>query len=133
AALAETNRPQIVTGFDSKTNRFSGYGLGWNVSSDRGGRIFWKHSGGFVLGVRTEVALLAGEEIGITVLSNAAPTGIPEGITESFFDLLLDGKVAKDWVEFANRMFAEELKKEQGQETDYTRPPAQKSPPLPLD
>jgi hypothetical protein len=66
------------------------------------------------------------------VLCNAAPTGVPEAITESFFDLLLDGKVGRDWVEFANRMLQEEAKRELGKETDYTKAPARRLPALPF-
>jgi CubicO group peptidase (beta-lactamase class C family) len=129
-ALAETFKPHMFTGMDVKTGHLSSYGLGWGVIVSRGGRIFYKHSGGFGLGARTEVALLPADDIGITVLSNAGPTGIPEALTESFFDLLLDGKVERDWVEFANRMYAEEMKRELGKETDYSKPPAKPSPAL---
>ncbi len=132
AALTETHTPQIVTGFDRAAGRLVSYGLGWNVNVERGGRVFWKHSGGFDLGMRTEVALLPGEQIAIAVFSNAGPSGIPEAITESFFDLVLDGTLQRDWVEFANRMFQEEINKEQGKQFDYSHPPADKSPPLPL-
>ncbi|MBA3480609.1 MAG: serine hydrolase [Pirellulales bacterium] len=132
AALAETHTPQIVTGFTPEQGRVSSYGLGWIVSVERGGRTTWKHSGAFSLGMRTEVAILPSEELAITVLSNAAPTGVPEGLTESFFDLVLDGKLERDWVEFANRMFDEEVQKELGQETDFSHPPAQRTAPLKL-
>jgi CubicO group peptidase (beta-lactamase class C family) len=132
APLNETHSPQIVTGFDPQAGRLVSYGLGWIVSVERGGKVFWKHSGGFDLGMRTEVAFLPAEQIGIAVLSNAGPTGVPEGITESFFDLLLDGKLSRDWVEFANRMFAEEVQRERGKETDYSHPPAPSMPHLGL-
>lgn len=132
SALAETHTPQILLGFNPAQGRVSSYGLGWNVSVERGGRAFYKHSGAFALGMRTEVALLPAEELAITVLSNAAPTGVPEGLTESFFDLVLDGKLQRDWVEFANRMFDEEVKKELGQSYDYSHPPEQPSPALKL-
>jgi CubicO group peptidase (beta-lactamase class C family) len=132
AALAETHAPQIVTGFTQDQGRVASYGLGWNVNVERGGKVFWKHSGAFSLGVRTEVAMLPGEELAIVVLSNAAPTGVPEGLIESFFDLVLDGKLQRDWVEFANRMFDEEIKKELGQERDYSQPPEKRSPALEL-
>jgi len=132
AALAETRTPQIVTGFDPKRGRLDSYGLGWIVNVDRGGRTFYKHSGAFSLGMRSEVALLPSESLAIAVLSNAAPTGVPEGLTESFFDLLLDGKLQRDWVEFANRMFDEEIKRELGAETDFRRPPPHPAPPLKL-
>jgi CubicO group peptidase (beta-lactamase class C family) len=132
SALAETHTPQIVTNFSQDQGRVGSYGLGWIVSVERGGKVFWKHSGAFSLGMRTEVAVLPAEELAIVVLSNAAPTGVPEGLVESFYDLVLDGKLQRDWVEFANRMFDEEVKKELGQERDYSRPPAQKTPALKL-
>jgi CubicO group peptidase (beta-lactamase class C family) len=132
AALAETHMPQIVTSFTQDQGRLSSYGLGWIVSVERGGKTFLKHSGAFSLGMRTSVAILPGEKLAITVLSNAAPTGVPEGLIESFYDLVLDGKLQRDWVEFANRMFDEEIKKELGQERDYSHPPAKPSPALKL-
>lgn len=132
AALAETHAPQIVTSFSPQQGRISSYGLGWIVSIERGGKAFWKHSGAFSLGMRTEVAALPSEQLAIVVLSNAGPTGVPEGLTESFFDYVLDGKLERDWVEFANRMFDEQTKRELGQEQDYSHPPAPPSPPLAL-
>jgi CubicO group peptidase (beta-lactamase class C family) len=130
SALAETHTPQIVWGFTPEQGRVVSYGLGWNVCVERGGKVFWKHSGAFTLGMRTEVAMLPAEDIAIAVLSNAAPSGVPEGLVESFFDLVLDGNLQRDWVEFANRMFDEEAKKEQGQQRDYRHPPSQPMPPL---
>ncbi|HEY2838072.1 MAG TPA: serine hydrolase [Pirellulales bacterium] len=122
-ALAETHKPQFVLGFSPDRGRLSSYGLGWNVNIERGGKAVWKHSGAFSLGVRSTVGLIPSEELAIVVLSNAAPTGVPEGIMESFFDLALDGKLERDWIEFANRMFDEEIKKELGAERDYSHPP----------
>ena len=94
--------------------------------------MFWKHSGSFSLGMRSEVAFLPSENLAIAVLSNAGPTGVPEGLVESFFDMALEGKPERDWMEFANRMFAEEIKKELGKERDYSHLPAQATPPLAL-
>ena len=132
SALAETHTPQIVTGFSPEQGRIVSYGLGWNVIVERGGKVFWKHSGMFSLGMRTEVAMLPAEELAIVVLSNAAPTGIPEGLVESFFDLVLDGKLQRDWIEFANRMSDEDVKKELSQDRDYNHPPTKPTPALQL-
>jgi CubicO group peptidase (beta-lactamase class C family) len=131
-ALAETHSPQIVTGFDPAQGRMVAYGLGWIVSVERGGRPFLKHSGEFALGVRSEVALLPTEGLGIAILSNAAPTGIPEGLTESFFDYVLDGELQRDWVTFANHMFDLQTEQDQAQLHDYSQPPQKPSPHLPL-
>jgi CubicO group peptidase (beta-lactamase class C family) len=131
-ALAETHTPQIVNVFAPDQGRIVAYGLGWNVCFDHGGKVSWKHSGSFSLGVRTEVAVLPSEELAMVVLSNAGPTGVPEGLVESFFDLVLTGKLQRDWIEFANRIFDEEVKRELGQERDYSHPPTRPTPSLPL-
>ncbi|MEJ2092537.1 MAG: serine hydrolase [Syntrophobacterales bacterium] len=132
-ALAETHRPQMISGFNPKTKRASLYGLGWNVGHDDQGRLFWSHSGAFYIGVRTEVKLLPAEDLGIAVLSNGAPTGIPEGMTRSFYELLLKGELTQDWIKLANQMFAQSVKDSYGYDTDYSKPPAQASPALPTD
>jgi CubicO group peptidase (beta-lactamase class C family) len=131
-ALAETHTPQFVTGFMPEQGRLGSYGLGWNIGLERGGHVFWRHSGAFSMGMRTEVAVLPSEELAITVLSNAGPTGVPEGLTESFFDWVLFDKLDRDWVEFANRMFDEEVQAELGQRTDFARQPKQRTAPLKL-
>lgn len=130
-ALAETHRPQIMIGFDSKAGSLFSYGLGWNVSVERGGRTFWKHSGEFDLGIRTKVALAPEEQVGIAVLSNAAPTAVPEALTESFFDWLLNGKLQRDWFAFGARMMEEQAKKDRAGRTDYSHPPERPLPALP--
>ena len=132
SALAETHTPQMLLSFSPEQGRIGSYGLGWNISVERGGKVFWKHSGSFSLGMRTEVALLPSEKLGIIVLSNAGPTGVPEGLIESFYDLVLYDKLQRDWMEFANRMFQEEIKRELGQERDYSHPPTQPLPSLTL-
>jgi len=129
AALAEARRPHITTSFDPATGRAGFYGLGWNVNYDDHGRVTWRHSGAFGLGARTEVALLPGEGLGIAVLVNASPTGLPEALTRAFFDLVHDGKVSRDWFAVADGMF-ERAMKEMYPGKDYTRPPARPSPAL---
>lgn len=131
-ALAETHTPQIVTSFSVEQGRLSSYGLGWIVGIERGGTPTWKHSGEFSLGVRTEVALLPVQGLGIAVLSNAAPSGVPEGLIESFIDLVVIGKLERDWVEFANRMMDEDTKTELAKQRDYSHPPTRPAPPLKL-
>ena len=80
---SETHRPQIVTKFDSKTNRRPFMDWAGMLATTIMTAVFWTHSGAFYLGMRTEVALLPAEGIGIAVLSNAGPTGVPEGITKA--------------------------------------------------
>ena len=51
----------------------------------------WAHAGGFSKGARTLVQLIPARQIGIVVLTNPFPTGFPEGIAASFFDIVFDG------------------------------------------
>lgn len=84
--LARTYRPHILVG-SSPTNPSSTafYGLGWRLSYDGQGRLKVQHGGAFVMGVRTSVTLWPEEDLGIVVLSNAFPSGLPEALTELFF------------------------------------------------
>lgn len=131
-ALAQTHRPWVARAFDRATQKTSFYGLGWNVDRDDAGRLFLRHSGEFNLGIRTEVALLPREKLGIAILTNAAPTGLPEGITETFFDLVLLGRPRRDWVAFANGVFERMDQEARSAVGDYSKLSAVCSPPLPF-
>jgi CubicO group peptidase (beta-lactamase class C family) len=102
AALEQAYIPAIVRGIDPKTGTPVFYGLGWNVNYREHG-VEWSHTGAFSAGARTLVHLIPGEQLGIVVLSNAFPTGVPEGIAATFFDLVFAGKSTKDWVAVATR------------------------------
>jgi CubicO group peptidase (beta-lactamase class C family) len=132
-ALAETHRPQVVSSppRDPAADRAGFYGLGWNVTYDGQGRVRLGHSGGFDLGAATAVTLLPSEGLGIAVLTNGSPVGLPEALSASFLDLVLGGKVTKDWGREYGRAFAELGRPAYGTAGDYGRPPARPSPPLP--
>jgi CubicO group peptidase (beta-lactamase class C family) len=134
AALAETHRPQVISSIDEKSERPAMYGLGWEVYWDAKGRRVIKHNGAHFSGARTEVALLPGENLGIAVLCNAFPSGMPEGLRQCFFDLVLDGKLEKDWVkhsdEFYDKVPEHFRRLVLGETTDYSKPPAKPSPAL---
>jgi CubicO group peptidase (beta-lactamase class C family) len=134
-ALAETHRPQIVSKPPSNpaTDRASLYGLGWNVNYDDKGRVRLGHSGAFDLGAATAIALLPAEDIGIVVLTNAAPIGVPEAICASFFDLVLHGRIEKDWGKAYGQAFDELNKPNYGTTQDYRKPSARPSPSLSPD
>jgi CubicO group peptidase (beta-lactamase class C family) len=134
-ALAETHRPQIISHVpeDPATDRAGFYGLGWNVNYDGEGRVRLGHSGAFGLGAATAVALLPDESLGIVVLTNATPMGVPEALSASFFDLVLKGKIEKDWLDEFQPAFAAMLQPAYGKAAGYyAKPPAEKSPPLPF-
>jgi hypothetical protein len=134
-ALAETHRPQIINRppKNPATDRAGLYGLGWNVNYADDGRVSLGHSGAFDLGAATAATLLPAERLGIVVLTNAAPIGVPEAINASFLDLGLKGKVEKDWLEGYGQLFAALAAPTYGTATDYTKPPTPKSPPLLAD
>ncbi|MEU5637700.1 serine hydrolase domain-containing protein [Streptomyces rishiriensis] len=89
-ALEETHLPHMVSEPPhSPAGRTGFYGLGWNVSYDDQGRLKLGHSGGFALGAATNVALLPSEKLGIVVLTNGEPIGVPEAISATFLDSTL--------------------------------------------
>lgn len=96
-AMEATHQPLFARGSNPVTGAPSFYGLGWNVEYTRHGLI-WGHAGAFSVGARTLVSLLPDSGLGIVVLANAFPTGVPEALADSFFDLVFDGKPAQDYL-----------------------------------
>jgi hypothetical protein len=104
AALEATHAPLMHRGRNPVTGGASFYGLGWNVEFGPHGLV-WGHAGAFSMGARTLVSLLPERRLGIVVLANAFPTGVPEAIADSFFDLVLLGRVAQDYVAPWNALY----------------------------
>lgn len=104
-ALSQTHVPLISRGNNPVSGGASFYGLGWNVEFGRHG-LSWGHAGAFSVGARTLVTVFPKEKLGIVIVANAFPTGLPEGLSDSFADLVFDGKVEKDWVKAWNDIYA---------------------------
>ena len=83
AALHRAHVPAIVRGTDPVTGAASFYGFGWAIDYREHG-VEWSHAGAFSAGARTLVRLIPGEQLGVAILSNAFPTGVPEGIAATF-------------------------------------------------
>ncbi|MFT3880499.1 MAG: serine hydrolase [Gemmatales bacterium] len=134
-ALAETHRPQIINHPPANPARdhAGACGMGWNVNVRDDGKVTWGHSGAFALGAATVVTLLPGENLGIVVLTNGEPMGVPESISMSFIDLVLKGKLERDWLAAMQPVFKELMKPPYGTKLDYTKPPAGASPSLSLE
>jgi CubicO group peptidase (beta-lactamase class C family) len=131
-ALAETYRPQVVSvPAKGPTDRTGFYGLGWNVGHDPAGRLLLNHSGAFDLGAATCVLLVPAEKLGIVVLTNGAPIGVPEAVAFSFLDLVHTGKLERDWFATLTPDFVQLAKPRYGTRIDYRKEPAGKSRPLP--
>lgn len=96
-AIAQTHVPLMTRGKNPVTGANSFYGLGWNVEFGRHG-LTWGHAGAFSVGARSLVTLYPDSGLGMVVLANAFPTGVPEGLSDSFADMVFDGKVGKDWI-----------------------------------
>ena len=133
AALDETHHPHMLTGFNSATGIPAFYGLGWNVSHDPQGRLRLSHSGAFGLGAATAVFLVPAEQLGIVVLTNAAPIGVPEAIGMEFLDRALYGAPSADWGKIFGDVFARMNAAEAAHIADYSTPPASPTPAGPLD
>jgi Domain of unknown function (DUF3471) len=58
------------------------------------------------------------------VLSNAFPTGVPEGIAATFFDLVLVGSPTQDWVAYANELYETGFNASMKPSLAYATPPA---------
>jgi hypothetical protein len=97
AALEPTHTPVIMSGQEPITGRDCFYGLGWVIDYTPHGTT-WGHAGAFSDGARTLVQLIPAQQIGIVVLTNAFPTGFPEGIAAGFFDIVFDGAASRDWI-----------------------------------
>jgi len=130
-AIAQTHVPILERGKDPITGSPSFYGLGWGVNFGRYGTV-WAHAGAFSQGTRTVVNLIPSEQLGIVVLSNAYPTGVPDALADSFLDLVFTGSVTRDWVTEWKAIYASLL--EPGIKTAkvYGTPPASPAPALPL-
>lgn len=134
-ALSETHRPQIINHppANPATDRAGTYGLGWNVNVQDDGRVTWGHSGAFGLGAATVATLLPAESLGIVVLTNGEPMGVPESISMSFLDLVVKGKIEKDWLALLQPAFASMMKPPYGTSMDYSKPPTVMTSSLSLD
>ncbi len=129
-AIKIRRTPQAVVSPANGDTAGSYYGFGWNVGYLEDGVSVANHSGAFPEGASTTVTLLSSQDLGIAVLGNAAPTGVPESLANSFLDLARYGYLTRDWFALFKSIFArdsafyDELKKQ------YSHPPVPNRPPL---
>lgn len=130
-AIVPTHAPLIDRGNHPITGGRSFYGRGWNVEFGRYG-LAWGHAGAFSQGARSVVCLLPDHDLGMVVLSNAFPTGVPDALCDVYFDLVFHGEVTDDWVTKWNAAYASmfEPAREAAKKL-YGTPPDSPSPALP--
>jgi CubicO group peptidase (beta-lactamase class C family) len=129
AAIAETHIPQMRCGLNPINGLPEFYGLGFNVSYDKQGRLILSHSGGFALGAATNVKMLPSEKLGVCVLTNAAPIGVAEGMASTFTDLALYGSVKQDWLAIFKQVLSDPAMMGESV-SDVGKRPAAPVPPL---
>lgn len=105
--VLDVRTPRMISGpLASPEARASSYALGTGVSVDETGRVRLSHSGGFALGAATVIVLVPAEHLGIVVLTNGMPIGVPEAIAAEFLDLAETGTVNRDWLAAYGQRFA---------------------------
>lgn len=110
APLREAMQPQIVSGpapTIAGRPRFYGYGITQTISSS--GRMQIGHSGAFSVGAGTTFSVIPAANVGIVVLTNAAPDGASEAVVRQFEDLVQTGEVERDWYALFNAIFSQVL------------------------
>ncbi len=131
-ALAQTHLPLMERGTHPVVKAPSFYGLGWGINYGRYGTV-WTHAGAFSQGARTVASMIPSEQLGIVVLTNAFPTGVPDALADSFFDLVFTGSVSRDWVSPWNALYASIAGPAiKAAKSEYGTPPASRSPALAL-
>lgn len=128
AALEESHHPHMLTGFSPLTGLPSFYGLGWNVNYETDGQLRLSHSGAFDMGAATAVYLLPGRKLGIAILTNASPIGLPEALGCLFLDDLLRGGPTADWLKLFKGAFAKMRQADSARYADYSKPPQNPAP-----
>lgn len=105
AALMEARVPLMSRQENPFTGQPTFYGRGWAMSFAPDGSVMLTHAGAFSLGARTVAALHPAEQLGIVVLSSAFPTGVPDGLADSLFDLVANGRLTQDWFAGWNALY----------------------------
>jgi CubicO group peptidase (beta-lactamase class C family) len=129
-ALAETHVPQIYRGQSPVSGLPSFYALGWGSDINSDGHVIWRHNGAFSTGARTDLLLVPGANLGIVALTNAFPTGTPDAINESFYDLIFHGEPRQNWFPFYNAGFQALFESFAGDRSRFATPPDSISPAL---
>jgi hypothetical protein len=89
------------------------------VGKTEDGKLQLGHSGAFLLGTSTAVYMIPEEHIGIVVLVNGTPTGVPESVCLTFLDYFHDGEQKRDYMSLLRPIFDGMMKESQDVGPDY--------------
>lgn len=105
--LAKTYSAHSIMGGDAQnlTTRTSHYGFGANVGATVAGRVSINHSGAYGWGTATNATMIPDLNLGIVVLTNGAPSGVPEMIVSEFVDLVQFGEETRPWMDLWPTVF----------------------------
>lgn len=104
-ALNNMTLPQMVRGVDPTTGRTGFYAHGWDIDY-KDGYTYVSHAGAFEQGVRSLVKYNKEAKIGFVGLTNCFPTGWPEGLADTLFDIALYGESRQDWPALWNSIYS---------------------------
>jgi len=91
---------QIRSGGDPNSG-IDGYGYGIQVSVSNDSPLAWSHAGDFMEGASTQFFLFPDLHLGIIVLTNGWPAGVPQAVIAIFDDLVRQGRSSRDWLGIA--------------------------------
>jgi CubicO group peptidase (beta-lactamase class C family) len=132
-ALNIARTPQAIRAASTDTEPNSYYGFGWGLDYLSDGVFRMSHSGAFTLGAGTNVTLLPSQDLGVIVLGNAFPTGVPEAVADSLLDLTRYGYVTQDWFAVWKNRFDQQFTVPPQQQIEkYANPPVPNVPALDL-
>ena len=101
AAVKEVQTPQTIIRIEGPNERlyseahFLNYGLGWFLSDYRGRKLV--EHGGAIDGMRSSVALLPEEKLGVVILTNRHGSVLPHVLMYRVLDAYLGVAAKRDW------------------------------------
>jgi CubicO group peptidase (beta-lactamase class C family) len=132
-ALEIARTPQAIrTGSNAETELDNYYGFGWGLDYLQDGVLSVSHSGIFTAGALNHAALLPSQGLGIVVLGNAFPTGVPEAVASSLMDLARYGRLTQDWFAVWKHRYDAVTMADQAKIAKYSKPPVPNRPSLNL-
>jgi len=106
AALRAALVPRIESQSAADFGGLSHYGYGFVIAHSGAGRLIYRHSGAFELGISTHFVLVPEIGIGFAILLNAFLIGTPEAFGLELLDVLEFGRAQQDWWTPINAIYA---------------------------